>query len=68
MEKMNHAFEKVKMLVGMDVEDEESEAAATAENNSSFAFMDDFNRQCTLSTKQVLNLIFYHLLSVTINL
>ncbi|XP_031253774.1 vesicle transport protein SFT2B isoform X3 [Pistacia vera] len=52
MEKMNHAFEKVKMLVGMDVEDEESEAAATGENNSSFAFMDDFNRQCTLSTKQ----------------
>lgn len=58
MEKVNHAFEKVKMLVGIEVEDEESEGAAAAENSSSFAFMDDFNRQCTLSTKQVLNLIF----------
>ena len=58
MEKISSAFEKVKnhqamermkMLVGMDV-DEES-AAATEE--SSFAFMDDFNRNCTLSTQQV---------------
>ncbi|XP_044483386.1 vesicle transport protein SFT2B isoform X3 [Mangifera indica] len=52
MEKVNHAFEKVKMLVGIEVEDEESEGAAASENSSSFAFMDDFNRQCTLSTKQ----------------
>ncbi|KAJ4715096.1 Vesicle transport protein [Melia azedarach] len=44
MEKMNQAYEKMKMLVGMDAEDEES---APAES-----FMDDFNRQCTLTTKQ----------------
>ncbi|KAL5753423.1 hypothetical protein ACOSP7_023604 [Xanthoceras sorbifolium] len=48
--KMNQAFEKVKMLVGMEAEDEES--AAIAESNDSFSFMDDFNRQCTLTTKQ----------------
>ncbi|KAA8531279.1 hypothetical protein F0562_005988 [Nyssa sinensis] len=47
MEKVNQAFEKVKMLVGMEVEDE-----AAAEEESSFAFIDDFNRNCTLSTKQ----------------
>lgn len=51
MQKMNQAFEKVKMLVGMEVEDEE-EGVATVES-SSFTFMDDFNRDCTLSTKQV---------------
>ncbi|XP_075098228.1 retrovirus-related Pol polyprotein from transposon TNT 1-94 isoform X1 [Nicotiana tabacum] len=45
MEKMNQALEKMKMLVGMDVEDEE--AAPQQES-----FMDDFNRNCTLSTKQ----------------
>ncbi|KAI5591945.1 hypothetical protein POPTR_004G135000v4 [Populus trichocarpa] len=50
MQKMNQAFEKVKMLVGMEVEDEE-EGVATVES-SSFTFMDDFNRDCTLSTKQ----------------
>lgn len=43
---MNQALEKMKMLVGMDVEDEE--AAPQQES-----FMDDFNRNCTLSTKQV---------------
>ncbi|XP_044483377.1 vesicle transport protein SFT2B isoform X2 [Mangifera indica] len=59
MEKVNHAFEKVKMLVGIEVEDEESEGAAASENSSSFAFMDDFNRQCTLSTKQSL-LVFFN--------
>ncbi|CAA3029368.1 vesicle transport protein SFT2B isoform X2 [Olea europaea var. sylvestris] len=47
MEKMNQAFEKMKMLVGMEVEDEEQ-----PKEESSFAFMDDFNRNCTLSTKQ----------------
>ncbi|XP_059290167.1 uncharacterized protein LOC132043726 isoform X1 [Lycium ferocissimum] len=46
MEKMNGALEKMKMLVGMDVEDEES-AASQQES-----FMDDFNRNCTFSTKQ----------------
>ncbi|XP_073272890.1 uncharacterized protein [Primulina huaijiensis] len=45
MEKMNQAFEKMKMLVGMDVEDEEQ-----LQHESSF--FDDFNRNCTLSTKQ----------------
>ncbi|XP_047318541.1 vesicle transport protein SFT2B-like [Impatiens glandulifera] len=47
MEKMNHAFEKVKILVGMEVEEEEP-----AQEESSFAFIDDFNRNCTFSTKQ----------------
>lgn len=45
MEKMNQAFEKMKMLVGMEVEDEELQQESS--------FMDDFNRNCTLSTKQV---------------
>lgn len=45
MEKMNQAIEKMKMLVGMDVEDEEQ-----LQQESSF--FDDFNRNCTLSTKQ----------------
>lgn len=45
MEKMNQAYEKMKMLVGMDVEDEEQQQESS--------FIDDFNRNCTLSTKQV---------------
>ncbi|CAI8604230.1 unnamed protein product [Vicia faba] len=49
MEKMNKAFEQVKMMVGMKVEEQQ---AATLDNESSFAFMDDFNRNCTLTTKQ----------------
>ncbi|CAN4114222.1 unnamed protein product [Withania somnifera] len=49
MEKMNQALEKMKMLVGMDVEDEE----AAPQQESSFAFVDDLNRNCTLSTKHV---------------
>ncbi|XP_024455624.1 uncharacterized protein LOC7463017 isoform X2 [Populus trichocarpa] len=57
MQKMNQAFEKVKMLVGMEVEDEE-EGVATVES-SSFTFMDDFNRDCTLSTKQSM-LVFFN--------
>ncbi|KAM3235494.1 vesicle transport protein SFT2B isoform X1 [Capsicum annuum] len=48
MEKMNQALEKMKMLVGMDVEDEET----APQQESSFVFMDDLNRNCTLSTKQ----------------
>ncbi|PIN20025.1 Membrane protein involved in ER to Golgi transport [Handroanthus impetiginosus] len=44
MEKMNYAFEKMKMLVGMEVEDEEQQQESS--------FIDDFNRNCTLSTKQ----------------
>ncbi|KAK3027630.1 hypothetical protein RJ639_042619 [Escallonia herrerae] len=49
MEKMNRAMEKVKILVGMEVDDE------PAQEESSFAFVDDFNRNCTLSTKQRLH-------------
>ncbi|XP_010252318.1 PREDICTED: vesicle transport protein SFT2B [Nelumbo nucifera] len=45
MEKMNQALEKVKILVGMEVDEEE-----VAQTNSSL--LDDFNRECTLSTKQ----------------
>lgn len=62
MEKMNKAFEKVKIMVGMEVEDEEAQAAAL-ENESSFAFMDDFNRNCTLSRTQV---FFFSLFSIQI--
>ncbi|KAB2008751.1 hypothetical protein ES319_D10G119600v1 [Gossypium barbadense] len=51
MEKMNNAFEKMKMLVGMEVEDEHQQPAIEEDGNS-FSFMDDFNRQCTLTTKQ----------------
>lgn len=60
MEKISSAFEKVrnhqamermKMLVGMDF-DEESAPVPTTSEESSFAFMDDFNRHCTLSTQQ----------------
>ncbi|KAL7104674.1 hypothetical protein ABFS82_08G244100 [Erythranthe guttata] len=43
MEKMNQAIEKMKMLVGMEVEDEEQPEPS---------LIDDFNRNCTLSTKQ----------------
>ncbi|KAJ4839487.1 hypothetical protein Tsubulata_030724 [Turnera subulata] len=53
MEKMNQfrssAMEKVKMLVGMEVDEEEAEEQ---NNSNSAAFIDDFNRNCTLSTKQ----------------
>ncbi|KAL3844974.1 hypothetical protein ACJIZ3_002377 [Penstemon smallii] len=45
MDKMNQAFEKMKMLVGMEVEDEE-------EQQQESSLIDDFNRNCTLSTKQ----------------
>ncbi|KAF7820606.1 peroxidase 47 [Senna tora] len=52
MEKMHRAFEKVKLVVRMEREEDEQQAAALEESNS-FAFMDEFNRNCTLSTKQV---------------
>ncbi|KAJ8618740.1 hypothetical protein MRB53_014926 [Persea americana] len=45
MDKMNKAMEKMKILVGMDVDDEEE---AVAESS----LIDDFNRQCTLTMKQ----------------
>ena len=65
MEKMNHAFEKMKMLVGMDVEDEHQQPAI--EDGNSFSFMDDFTRECSLTTKQVsyFLLLFFLLLSLT---
>ncbi|KAL6583496.1 hypothetical protein OROMI_005574 [Orobanche minor] len=44
MDKMNQAFEKMKMLVGMEVDDEEQQQESS--------LIDDFNRNCTLSTKQ----------------
>ncbi|KAI5672165.1 hypothetical protein M9H77_12529 [Catharanthus roseus] len=50
MEKMSVAFEKMKMLVGMEVDEEL--VAVQNEDSSSFSFVDDFNRNCTLSTKQ----------------
>lgn len=55
MEKVNHAFEKVKMLVGMEADEEEATASADS------SFMDDFNRDCTLSTKQVHFFVFLYL-------
>ncbi|XP_020246507.1 vesicle transport protein SFT2B isoform X2 [Asparagus officinalis] len=48
MDKMSRALERAKMLVGMEV-DEEQQAA---EETSSTSFYDDFNRECTLTTKQ----------------
>lgn len=48
---MNKAMEKMKMLVGMEVGDEEALAPNT--NSSAMSsFIDDFNRECTLSTTQ----------------
>ncbi|OVA15462.1 Vesicle transport protein [Macleaya cordata] len=47
MDKMNQTWERMKIMVGF--EGDEEEAAAEEE---SLSFMDDFNRQCTLSTKQ----------------
>lgn len=60
MDKMNQftssALEKVKMLVGMELDEDaaEEEQLSNQSNNtaSSFAFMDDINRNCALSTKQ----------------
>ncbi|XP_043720296.1 vesicle transport protein SFT2B [Telopea speciosissima] len=45
MDKLNHAFERVKIFAGMEVDEEQ-----LVDSNSSF--IDDFNRQCALSTKQ----------------
>ncbi|OIV95612.1 hypothetical protein TanjilG_19992 [Lupinus angustifolius] len=47
---MNRAFKKVKIMVGMEVEDQEQQAAALEDNNANF--MDDFNCNSTLSTIQ----------------
>lgn len=45
MEKMNNAVERMKMLVGMEVDEE-------TPPSDSDSFIDDFTRNCTLSTKQ----------------
>ncbi|KAK9134130.1 hypothetical protein Syun_013460 [Stephania yunnanensis] len=50
MEKMNQALERVKIMVGMEVD--EDEEVADVSSSSSWSFADDFNRHCTLSTKQ----------------
>lgn len=65
MDKMNKAFEKVKTMVGMEVEDEQQTAAL--EESNSFAFMDEFNQNCILSTKQVF-LLLWNLLSILLHL
>lgn len=52
MEKMNQALERMKMLVGMEVDDDEEQ-----QQQQESSYIDDFNRNCTLSTKQVSNLI-----------
>ncbi|KAK1393129.1 Vesicle transport protein [Heracleum sosnowskyi] len=44
MEKMNRAMERMKILVGMEEE--------VIEEESSFAFMDELNQNCTLSYQQ----------------
>ncbi|KAF3788028.1 Vesicle transport protein [Nymphaea thermarum] len=45
MERVNEAMSRVKTLIGMEVEDPEAQEA-----NASL--IEDFNRNCTLSTKQ----------------
>ncbi|KAL6219697.1 hypothetical protein ACLB2K_007456 [Fragaria x ananassa] len=63
MEKISQAFEKVntkqaldkmKMFVGMDVDDDDEESAAASSSGLQHqdSFIDDFNSNCTLSTKQ----------------
>ncbi|CAI0405275.1 unnamed protein product [Linum tenue] len=58
MEKMNQALEKMKMLVGMEVEEEDEEQTSGPSRDSS-SFIDDFNRNCALSSKQSM-LVFFH--------
>ncbi|OIW14291.1 hypothetical protein TanjilG_21431 [Lupinus angustifolius] len=74
MEKMNKAFEKVKIMVGMEVEDEEQQVGALDDNNGNFAFMDDFNCNCTkhvlifLSIFHVdlhINCVIFHILEAS---
>ncbi|CAN1787586.1 Vesicle transport protein SFT2B [Linum perenne] len=58
MDKMNQALEKMKMLVGMEV-DEDDEERPSEPSPDSFSFVDDFNRNCTLSSQQSM-LVFLH--------
>ncbi|CAA7396566.1 unnamed protein product [Spirodela intermedia] len=46
MDKMSRVLERAKMVVGMEVDEE------GADDGADSSFLDDFNRQCTLSTKQ----------------
>ncbi|KAJ8765302.1 hypothetical protein K2173_011999 [Erythroxylum novogranatense] len=55
MDKMKEGFEKMRMLVGMDAAEDDVEELTPADDNSNSSLsmmMDDFNRNCTLSTKQ----------------
>lgn len=47
MDKMSKVLERAKMVVGMEVDEE------GADDGADSTLLDDFNRQCTLSTKQV---------------
>ncbi|PRQ44970.1 putative vesicle transport protein, Got1/SFT2 [Rosa chinensis] len=51
---VNQAFDKMKMLVGMEADNDDDEEAASSSSalQHQDSFMDDFNRNCTLSTKQ----------------
>ncbi|URE11336.1 Got1/Sft2-like family [Musa troglodytarum] len=51
METMSRALDRAKMLVGM-----ESDEESLAQEAQSSSFFDEFDRNCTLSTKQVLSL------------
>ncbi|CAI0430972.1 unnamed protein product [Linum tenue] len=51
MEKMNQAMEKMKILVGMEVEEDHEEQPSASSRDSS-SLIDDFNRNCALSSKQ----------------
>lgn len=48
MDTMSRAFERARMLVGL----EGAEEQAAADEDATSSFYDDFNRDCTLSTKQ----------------
>ncbi|CAI0430973.1 unnamed protein product [Linum tenue] len=58
MEKMNQAMEKMKILVGMEVEEDHEEQPSASSRDSS-SLIDDFNRNCALSSKQSM-LFFFH--------
>lgn len=51
METMSRALDRAKMLVGM-----ESDEESLAQEAQSSSFFDEFDRNCTLSTKQVLSM------------
>ncbi|KAI4310846.1 hypothetical protein MLD38_035794 [Melastoma candidum] len=53
MDRISQVYEKAKIMVGMEL-DEESSSSALDPNGggASSSFLDDFNRQCTLTTQQ----------------